>query len=128
MGPVPLGASSLALRIGVRPADTVKALRTVEAAVGVGPALRATAAVVNGVLWIGTDGVTARQAPEVVARVRTGLAALDGTCVVEYAPPGAKAELDVWGDVGPALRLMRRLKAELDPGGRLNPGRFVGGL
>jgi hypothetical protein len=32
----------------------------------------------------------------------------------------------VWGDPGPALPFMRRLKAELDPGAVLNRGRFVG--
>ena len=47
---------------------------------------------------------------------------------VEHAPAEAKAGLDVWGDVGPALGPMRRLKGELDPRGILNPGRFVGGL
>jgi glycolate oxidase FAD binding subunit len=65
---------------------------------------------------------------DVVRRAREAVAALDGTCVVEHAPPAAKAGLDVWGDVGPAIEPMRRLKAELDPAGVLNPGRFVGGI
>jgi glycolate oxidase FAD binding subunit len=60
--------------------------------------------------------------------VREALVALGGTCVVEHAPPGALAGLDVWGDVGPALESMRRLKREVDPEGVLNPGRFVGGI
>jgi glycolate oxidase FAD binding subunit len=47
---------------------------------------------------------------------------------VEHAPPDALAGLDVWGDVGPALEPMRRLKQELDPAGVLNPGRYVGGI
>jgi glycolate oxidase FAD binding subunit len=33
----------------------------------------------------------------------------------------------MWGPV-PGLDLMRRLKDEMDPGHRLSPGRFVGGI
>lgn len=48
--------------------------------------------------------------------------------VVENCPPDLKDHLDVWGDVGPALDIMRRLKSALDPHDTLNPGRFVGGI
>jgi FAD/FMN-containing dehydrogenase len=36
-----------------------------------------------------------------------------------------KSRVDVWGDVGPSLRVMRAIKAQLDPRGTLNRGRFV---
>ena len=36
--------------------------------------------------------------------------------------------LDAWGSPGDALPLMRAVKAQLDPKGTLNPGRFVGGI
>src|SRR5581483_3110459 len=48
--PATAEAATLALRIGVRPADLVKALRIVEAAVPPGGALVATAELANGVL------------------------------------------------------------------------------
>ncbi|OGO49861.1 MAG: hypothetical protein A2148_02530 [Chloroflexi bacterium RBG_16_68_14] len=51
-----------------------------------------------------------------------------GCLVVTAAPVAIKERLDVWGDMGEALPLMRRLKEQLDPRGTLNPGRFVGGL
>ncbi len=51
-----------------------------------------------------------------------------GHLVVEAAPLGVKRALDVWGPVGPSLRLMEALKAQFDPNRRLNPGRFVGGI
>jgi glycolate oxidase FAD binding subunit len=63
-----------------------------------------------------------------VTRVRQALASLGGSCVIEHAPAEVLPTLDVWGDVGPALEPMRRLKSELDPAGVLNPGRFVGGI
>ena len=51
-----------------------------------------------------------------------------GAIVLEAAPPALRARADVWGPPPAALQVMRRLKAELDPDGRLAPGRFVGGL
>jgi len=48
--------------------------------------------------------------------------------VVERAPAALKREVDVWGEIGPALAIMRALKARLDPHSTLNPGRFVGGI
>jgi len=119
----PAGPAELTLRIGVRPTDLVKALRAVEAA---GPVERPTAEVVNGVLHVALPAP--RDAAAALAQVREGLAPLAGTCVVEHAPAGAAGALDVWGDAGPALETMRRLKADLDPAGTLNPGRYVGGI
>jgi glycolate oxidase FAD binding subunit len=121
-------ATSLTVRIGTRPTDVVKALRAVEAASRDGRELRATVDVASGVLHATRAPVEGRSVRDMVGRVREALVALGGTCVVEHAPPGALAGLDVWGDVGPALESMRRLKRELDPEGVLNPGRFVGGI
>lgn len=119
--------TSLTLRVGTRPTDLVKALRTVEAAAG-DAGVRATAEVPSGVLHLVLAGAGVAAPAALVSRVRAGLQPLGASCVVEHAPPAAKATLDVWGDVGPALDLMRRLKAELDPQGVLNPGRYVGGI
>ncbi len=118
----------LSMRIGIRPTDAVKALRAVEAVQLGGDAIRATINLATGVLHATLAPIEARRVSDVVARVREALAALDGTCVVEHAPPDALPGLDVWGDVGSALEAMRRLKRELDPAGVLNPGRYVGGI
>lgn len=122
------GAPTLALRIGARPTDVVKALRTVEAVAPAGSELRAAADLATGVLHATLTPVDASHVAGVVERTREGLAALGASCVVEHAAEPAKPGLDVWGDVGPALGAMRRLKGELDPTGVLNPGRYVGGI
>lgn len=54
--------------------------------------------------------------------------ASSGAWLCECAPPAAKRERDVFAPDPEALRLMRSLKAQFDPGGVLNPGRFAGRL
>jgi len=63
-----------------------------------------------------------------VADLRARAVHAGGSLVVERCPAELKAAVDVWGDVGPALRVMRTLKETFDPSGVLNPGRFVGGI
>ena len=47
---------------------------------------------------------------------------------IEAAPFAVKERLEVWGPLPESFPLMQRLKAQLDPKGLLNPGRYVGGL
>jgi len=42
------------------------------------------------------------------------------------APDSLRDTLNVWGELPPAIDKMRRLKAQFDPKGILNPGRFIG--
>ena len=51
-----------------------------------------------------------------------------GSLAVLRCPLEVKRKADVWGNAGDALRLMRDIKAQFDPAGRLNPGRFIGGI
>jgi glycolate oxidase FAD binding subunit len=72
-----------------------------------------------------SDGVAAAAA---IASARSSLAAGGGSLVLEEAPDDVRAHADPWGPPPAAFALMRALKARLDPEGRLNPGRFVGGI
>lgn len=63
-----------------------------------------------------------------LAAIGPEVARLEGAMVVQRCPQSMKASFDVWGDVGPAFEVMRRVKQKFDPNGTLNPGRFVGGL
>ncbi|HEX4009093.1 MAG TPA: FAD-binding oxidoreductase [Solirubrobacteraceae bacterium] len=66
--------------------------------------------------------------PGAVGELRGRLPA-GAAAVVLDSPPGAITGEDPWGLVeGPALELMRRLKARFDPAGTCNPGLFVGGI
>jgi glycolate oxidase FAD binding subunit len=51
-----------------------------------------------------------------------------GHGTLEWAPLAVKSQVPVWDDPGAAGRIMKRIKAQLDPRNILNPGRFVAGI
>jgi glycolate oxidase FAD binding subunit len=64
----------------------------------------------------------------VLTEWRTLAGAGGGHATLTWAPLAVKAQVPVWGDAGPAGRIMQRIKAQLDPNDVLNPGRFVSGI
>lgn len=96
-----------------------------------GAALGAAWASLDPVVGSGFAGGAASEAGAAAAalgRARAAVEGLGGTVSLAAAPAGVRAGFDAWGPPPPALEVMRRLKARLDPDGRLAPGRFVGGL
>jgi glycolate oxidase FAD binding subunit len=82
----------------------------------------------SGVLFMGLPAeVPAEALKSMLEDLRRVCAGFGGHAVLLRAPAALKAAVDVWGPV-PGLELMRRLKAQFDPGRRLAPGRFVGGI
>jgi glycolate oxidase FAD binding subunit len=67
---------------------------------------------------------------ETLAALRRPVAMLgeNASMVIERCPTVLKSAIDVWGDPGPAVGLMRAIKNKLDPKNTLNPGRYVGGI
>jgi glycolate oxidase FAD binding subunit len=51
-----------------------------------------------------------------------------GQMLIQRAPAELKNQLDVWGEVGANAALLRGIKQQFDPLGRLNFGRFVAGI
>jgi glycolate oxidase FAD binding subunit len=91
----------------------------------------------TGVLWMASgaregdipaDSPAFEWAVRSITEARERLAARGGSLVVVKAPPALKRAVDVWGPAGDAIGLMRRVKERFDPGRRLSPGRFVGGI
>jgi glycolate oxidase FAD binding subunit len=81
-----------------------------------------------GVLYAGLPASTE---PAVVARIvdelRAAAERAGGHAVVLTAPDPVREQVDIWGPVA-GLDLMRRVKRQFDPDGRLAPGRFIGGI
>lgn len=48
-----------------------------------------------------------------------------GSLVIREAPLEIKAKIDVWGEIGTSLGLMKKIKSGFDPGDILNPGRLL---
>jgi glycolate oxidase FAD binding subunit len=115
----PGGTDDVLLRLAFVPS----ALSDVLSALPVGTQVAASAA--TGVAYA---AVAASQAATALPALRAALAAHDGTAVVLHAPDDVRPALDHWGPIGDALPLMVRVKDRFDPGRRLSPGRFVGGL
>lgn len=97
-----------------------------EAFVDTGAALRCLAHVASGIVRVAMT--RAADVAPVVGRLRPRLEARGGSLVVERAPAATKAEVDVWGDAGPAVGLMRGVKAAFDPDRVLAPARLVAGI
>jgi len=74
-----------------------------------------------------TLGVTLASADD-DAPIDALVAARGGAIVFRAMPPRARSHIDTWGEPPPSFPLMRALKANFDPKGLCNPGRFVGGL
>jgi glycolate oxidase FAD binding subunit len=60
--------------------------------------------------------------------LRQGLEDGGGSLAVLRCPSEMKPKLDVWGSAGDLLPVMNSVKAQFDPAGLLNPGRFLGGI
>jgi glycolate oxidase FAD binding subunit len=66
--------------------------------------------------------------PEEVVRARARLREHSGALTAFHVAQRVKETVDAWGDAGPDLALMRRVKRTFDPDSTMSPGRFVGGL
>jgi glycolate oxidase FAD binding subunit len=128
-------ASRMRLKVAVPPGQLLDALLILEAhagELGGNPSIFGRAA--SGVFyatWLPSAVALNGHLADTVAgieAIRQQISRLGGSLVVERCPIRLKEQIDVWGDVGNAIGVMRRLKAALDPRGIMNPGRFVGGI
>jgi len=67
-------------------------------------------------------------AKELIEKVRQRIEEKFGYVVILHAPSFFKELIPVWGRTPAGLFLMRKIKVQLDPEGRFNPGRWVGGI
>lgn len=118
-----VGGASSVLRASVLPAEVGATITRLREVAGDVPVL---AHLANGIIRarFADPGTVAKT----VATLRPEIASRGGFLVVERAGPDVKIGLDVWGDPGEGLELMRRVKATFDPQGMFAPGRYVGGI
>lgn len=80
-----------------------------------------------GVVEVALDGDPEAQA-RVIDELRAEIPVGEGSVVLRAADRQLRAQVDPWGEIGDALPLMRRVKRQFDPDGRLNRGRGPGGI
>jgi glycolate oxidase FAD binding subunit len=115
-------APALTCRFGLPPGEIGDACARAEA-VGSDPMLWASA---TGAFFWSSEAGSESQAG-IVGELRRMAGQMGGQMVVENRHPGVDG-MDVWGPAGQTLDYMKAIKAQYDPRGTLNPGRFVGGL
>ena len=87
----------------------------------------------NGTVYVdfsvtSTDTPLTQIASNVIANLRDHAGNVGGNLIVESAPESIKHQVDIWGQIGNGLKLMKLIKAQLDPLNLLNPGRYVSGI
>jgi glycolate oxidase FAD binding subunit len=118
----------------VLPADIAAYLEDAQrAAHGTDIRIAASAHAGQGVVTLlllpaGVAGAPATTVVGVLSRCREAARARGGHLVLDGAALAVREGCPAWDPPGPAWALMQGIKARLDPEGRMNPGRFVGGL
>jgi glycolate oxidase FAD binding subunit len=117
-----------ALRAVLDGLDSAAAAAGVEPAVGGSPGAGVLYAAVDSLAEPGAVArFVASLRADVGQRPAEGFPPARGSVVVLNAPPLVRAAVDVWGPV-PGAALMRSVKDQFDPGHRMAPGRFAGGI
>ena len=82
----------------------------------------------TGLAWLRVESGEDAHIAGFITSLRCFLARTGGTVVVLKASPALRYKVEIWGDAGTALPLMKRIKEQFDPRGIMNRGRFVGGI
>jgi FAD/FMN-containing dehydrogenase len=81
-----------------------------------------------GVAFASGNLTSSARTLEALTLARSGVVRLGGALLLEAAPAALRARFDAFGPLPSAFAVMQGLKQRFDPEGRLNSGRFVGGL
>ena len=128
LAPGDAGPREALLRLAALPAGLGPLVEQVERlCAGAGLTARLAAHAGNGVLFARV-GDGHRPIAQALPELHAALLARWGDATVLAGPPELKPRLDVWGRPPAGLALMRAIKAQFDPRGTLNPGRFIGRL
>ena len=112
----------LTAKLSLRPTETARAMSAIFE--NRNP-WKIKAHALNGVIWVFWRASDVDEAKQQVNDLRRIAADHRGFASLLKCRAPWKRELPIWGDLGPEIEWMRRLRNSLDPNHVLNPGRFV---
>lgn len=120
--------TAVTCKIGIVASQAVQGLQQLGqfAPLGISGLARVHAA--SGLGQVQLSGATLPTQIEALSTLRRFCQARGGFLTLLAAPADLKSRLDPWGEIGNALPIMQRLKAQFDPNSILSPHRFVGGI
>lgn len=77
----------------------------------------------NGIVFISLEGEPRSQVMA-AELLRSHVSSLEGNVTVLKCPGSMDEEIDIWGDMGSTLNIMKKIKYNFDPKEMLNPGRL----
>jgi glycolate oxidase FAD binding subunit len=121
--------AELLIRAGARPAVLEVVIEALEQHAPGGAEIVGYAGVgLAHARWPLPEDVDAAEVVRTVGALRATLVVEGGYAVLDDAPDRLRSALDLWGAPPSTLPLMQALKAQWDPQGILNPGRYIRGL
>ncbi|MFO5529484.1 MAG: FAD-binding oxidoreductase [Cuspidothrix sp.] len=109
----PATESTITCKIGVLPTQAVEILNNIEI----------------GLIHLSSGlGLVRLKNQEQILPLRNLCTANSGFLTILSASVELKKNIDVWGDIGNSLAVMRGIKKQFDTQNILSPGRFVGGI
>lgn len=78
--------------------------------------------------WAGDAIPPAERMAHDVDALRAQVSEVQGAVTIDRMPAAYHAAIDPWGEPPGSHRVMQNVKAAYDPDGRLNRGRFIGGI
>lgn len=119
-------ADDVLLRFGALPSHAPAIVSAIETALG--DRVQCWAYADTGLIFAAFPTGDPDQTAATITELRGVVEARQGALTVERASPALKDQIDVWGDPGESVTIMRALKTQFDPKATLSPGRFVGGI
>ncbi len=119
-------AGDVLLRFGALPSHAPAIVAAIDTALG--DQVRRWAYADTGLIFAAFPTGDPDQTAATITELRGVVEARQGALTVERASPALKDQIDVWGDPGESVTIMRALKTQFDPKATLSPGRFVGGI
>jgi glycolate oxidase FAD binding subunit len=108
-------------KIGIRPSEAVALLSTIDSLL-----VTPWYGQIHAASGLGRLVLDAATPPATLLKLRSFCQSNGGFLSLLQAPIALKQAIEVWGYAGNALNLMRQLKQQFDPDGRLSPHRFIG--